>query len=35
MFFSIITKNFNWGILTTNLVTFKRWDVNEVKYEKF
>ena len=24
MFFSIITKNSNWGILTTNLVTFKR-----------
>ena len=26
MFFSIITKNLNWGILTKNLVTFKRWD---------
>ena len=26
MFFSIITKNLNWGILTNNLVTLKRWD---------
>ena len=26
MFFSIITKNFNWEILTNNLLTFKRWD---------
>ena len=33
MFFSVITKNLNWEILTTNLVTFKRWD--GVKDEKF
>ena len=26
MFFSAITKNLNWEILTENLVTFKRWD---------
>ena len=26
MFFSIITKNSNWEILTNNLVTFRRWD---------
>ena len=26
MFFSVITKNSNWEILTTNLVTFKRYD---------
>ena len=32
-FFSAITKNFNWEILTKNLVTFKRWD--RVKDEKF
>ena len=25
MFFSVITKNLNWEILTKNLVTFKRW----------
>ena len=31
--FSVITKNLNWGILTKNLVTFKRWD--GVKDEKF
>ena len=31
MFFSVITKNFNWEILIKNLVTFKRWD--GVKYE--
>ena len=29
MFFSVITKNLNWEILTKILVTFKRWD--EVK----
>ena len=33
MFFSIITKNLSWEILTKNLVTFKRWD--GVKDEKF
>ena len=33
MFFSVITKNSNWEILTKNLVTFKRWD--GVKDEKF
>ena len=26
MFFSVITNNVNWEILTKNLVTFKRWD---------
>ena len=26
MFFSVITENINWEILTKNLVTFKRWD---------
>ena len=25
MFFSAITENLNWEILTNNLVTFKRW----------
>ena len=33
MFFSVITKNLNWEILTKNLVTFKTWD--EVKDKKF
>ena len=33
MFFSVITNNLNWGILTKNLVTFKRWD--GVKGDKF
>ena len=33
MFFSVITKNLNWNILTKNLVTFKMWD--GVKDEKF
>ena len=33
MFFSVITKNLNWEILTKNLVTFKRW--HGVKDEKF
>ena len=33
MFFSVITKNSNWEILTKNLVTFKRWDGD--KDEKF
>ena len=27
MFFSAITKNLNWEILTKNLVTFKRSDM--------
>ena len=26
MFFSFMTKNFNWEISTKNFVTFKRWD---------
>ena len=26
MFFSVITKNLNWEILTKNLVTFKKLD---------
>ena len=29
MFFSVITKNLHWKILTRNLVTFKRWDGTE------
>ena len=33
MFFSVITKTLNWGVLTKNLFSFKRWD--EVKAEKF
>ena len=33
MFFSVITKNLNWDILTKNLVIFKRW--HAVKDEKF
>ena len=33
MFFSFVTKNLNWDILTINLVTFKRW--YGVKDEKF
>ena len=33
MFFSAITQNLNWKILTENLVTFKRWD--GVKNKKF
>ena len=33
MFFSVITKNLNWNILTKNVVTFKMWD--GVKDEKF
>ena len=33
MFFSVITKNLNWEILTKNLVTFRIWD--GVKDEKF
>ena len=32
MFFSVVTKNSNWEILTKNLVTFQRWD--GVKDEK-
>ena len=32
MFLSVITTNSNWGILTNNLVTFKR--SNRVKDEK-
>ena len=35
MFFSVLTRNLNWEILTKNLVTFKRWDgVKDEKYEK-
>ena len=32
MFFSVVTKNSNWEILTKNLVTLQRWD--GVKDEK-
>ena len=36
MFFSVITRNLNWEILTKNLVTFKRWDrVNDEKFEHY
>ena len=36
MFFSVITKNSNWEILTKNLVTFKRWDgVKDEKLQYF
>ena len=36
MFFSVVTKNLNWGILTKNLVTFKRWDeVNDEKSDYY
>ena len=31
MFFSLITKNLNWEVLTNNLVTFKRWDGVKMK----
>ena len=31
MFFSVITENLNWEILTKNLVTFKGWDLVEDK----
>ena len=33
IFFSVITKNLNWKVLTKNLVSFKRW--NGLKDEKF
>ena len=33
LFFSVITKNLNWGILIKNLATIKRWD--GVKHEEF
>ena len=34
MFFFVISKNFNWEILTKNLVTFERWDgVNDEKLQ--
>ena len=33
MFFSVITNNLNFHILTKNLVTFNRW--NWVKNEEF
>ena len=33
MFFSVITKNQKWGILTKNLVIFKIWDrFNDEKF---
>ena len=31
MFFSVITKNLNWEVLTKNLFTFKRWDELRIK----
>ena len=30
MFFVILAKTLNWGVLTKNLVTFKRWDRTRV-----
>ena len=33
MFFTVITKNLNWEILTKNLLTFQIWD--RIKDEKF
>ena len=33
MFFSVLTKNLNWEILTKNLFSFKIWD--GVEEEKF
>ena len=33
MYFSVVTENLNWDILTENLVIFKRW--HAVKDEKF
>ena len=36
LFFSAITKNLIWEILTKNLVTFKRWDrVQDKKFEYY
>ena len=36
MFFSVITKNLNWEILTKNLVALKRWDrVKDKKFEYY
>ena len=36
MFFSVITKNLNWEILTKNLVSFKRWDgVNDEQFKYY
>ena len=31
MFFSVLTKKFNWEILTKNLFTFKKWDELRMK----
>ena len=31
MFFSFITKNLKWEMLTKNLVTFKKWDGGSLK----
>ena len=33
IFFSVVTKNLKWEILTKNLVTFKKWD--GIKDENF
>ena len=35
MFFSVITKNLNWEILTENLVAFKRWNGLRMKNLNF
>ena len=35
MFFSVITKNLNWQILTKNSVTSKRWDAVKDNYGGF
>ena len=33
LFFSVLTKNLNWGFLIKNLVNFKRW--SGIKDENF
>ena len=35
MFFSVITKNSNWKILTKNLVSFKIWNIKDEKFEYY
>ena len=36
LFFSVVTKNLNWEVLTKSLVTFKRWDgIKDEKLEYY
>ena len=36
IFFSVLTKNLNWELLTKNLVTFKPWDgVKDGKFKYY